>query len=245
MRENYSPGVLSVLPLFYVGWADSVLGPSEQKLILDKIDNMPHLSESDKNLLKSLTDQNNPPSEEIFKNWSLSLKQFKDDWAGAQKDSLINLGILMAQKSNVKGDYSQNPKVFNALRDLEFVLGVDEPLNSNILEQTLQGSTTDYIQKSPFTSTQIVDFLYGKNLPLMNKITALISDPFFHNSEEQRRNKDDYRNRILDQAMKLAEHEVSYHPFPSNFGGNDNSSDTTVVFESLAFGDISLSLIHI
>ena len=32
-HSKYTPGVLSLLPLFYIGWADSVLSPSEIKLI--------------------------------------------------------------------------------------------------------------------------------------------------------------------------------------------------------------------
>ena len=36
-QQAYSPGVLSMLPLFYVGWSDSVLSPSEMKMIHQKI----------------------------------------------------------------------------------------------------------------------------------------------------------------------------------------------------------------
>lgn len=242
MKENYSPGVLSVLPLFYVGWADSVLGPSEQKLILDKIEKMPHLSESDKVLLKSWTDQNNPPSEEVFKNWNISLKKYKENWAGAQKDSLVNLGILMAQHANKNGDYSQNKKVHSALRDLELVLGNDEELDSNILDQSLtnKNASDKNYAPSPFSADEIKTFLQGNHSTLIEKVTSLISDPFFHNSLEDRRDKDHYRNRVLNQAKKLADHEISYYPFPSEYGGKNNPEDTTVIFESLAYGDNSL-----
>ncbi len=242
MNENYSPGVLSVLPLFYVGWADSVLGPSEQNLILDKIDKMPHLSEHDKMLLKSWTDQNNPPSEEVFKTWRNSLKQNKELWAGAQKDSLVNLGVLMAQKANISGDFSKNPSVIKALKELELVLGVDEELNSEILEHTLKPSSISNknIEELPFSSQSINEFLEGKYTPLMNKVKALIADPYFNNSEEDRRNKDSYRTRILNQAIKLADHKISFFPFPTEYEGGNSPASTTVVFETLAYGDISL-----
>ena len=39
-QVHFSPGVLSLLPLFYVGWSDSVLSPSEVKLIHKKINQL-------------------------------------------------------------------------------------------------------------------------------------------------------------------------------------------------------------
>lgn len=242
MSTNYSPGVLSVLPLFYVGWADSVLGPSEQNLILEKIDKMPHLSEDDKKLLKSWTDQNNPPNEEIFKSWNHSLKQNKKHWTGVQKDGLIKLGIDMAEAASVSGEYHKNPKIFTALKDLELVLGANENLNSDILDLSLKTSSINpkNMEETPFDKSHIYQFLCGPHIPLANKVKNLISDPFFLNTNEQRRNKDSYRNRILDQAKKLAEHQLSFFPFPEEFHGDNNPSATTVVFENLAYGDLSL-----
>ena len=48
----YSPGVLSLLPLYYVGWADSILSPSEAQLIQDQIDRLELLDDTDRRLLK-------------------------------------------------------------------------------------------------------------------------------------------------------------------------------------------------
>ena len=44
---QFSPGILSMLPLFYVGWSDSVLSPCEMKLIHKKIDNVEFLSKEE------------------------------------------------------------------------------------------------------------------------------------------------------------------------------------------------------
>ncbi len=242
MKTNYSPGILSVIPLFYVGWADSVLGPSEQQLIIEKINNMPHLSTEDKTLLQSWTDQNNPPSEEVFKNWIHSLKLHKGDWAGAQKDSLIHLGLVMAQKANKDGDFVKNEKVFAALKELELVLGVEEQLNSEILSQTINpGKKSKEKQEvTPFSADQITDLLDAHNQELIRKIKSLISDPYFHNTAEHRRDKKVYRQRILDQAIKIADHKISFYPFPKEFDGHLDPEATTVIFETLALGDISL-----
>ncbi len=241
MNENYSPGVLSVLPLFYVGWADSVLGPSEQALINEKIDSMPQLSEADKELLKSWTDQNNPPSEEVFKNWSQSLKRNKESWASAKKDQLVSMGILMAEKASSTGNYIDNKKVYQAIKGLEELLGVHEGLDSTILQKTLDvpsKSVSELTDDIKFTADDINQFLEGERVEIMDKIKSLISDPSFDNTDI--RLKEEYRKRVLEQCQILADHKVSNYPFPEAYGGMNNAEATTIVFETLAYGDISL-----
>ena len=241
MNENYSPGVLSVLPLFYVGWADSVLGPSEQALINEKLDSMPQLSDADKELLKSWTDQNNPPSEEVFKNWSQSLKRNKESWASAQKDQLVSMGILMAEKASSTGNYVDNKKVYQAIKGLEELLGVHEGLDSTILEKTLDvpsKSVSELTDEIKFSADDINEFLEGDRVEIMDKIKSLISDPSFDNTDI--RIKEEYRTRVLEQCQILADHKVSNYPFPEAYGGMNNAEATTIVFETLAYGDISL-----
>ena len=48
---QYTPGVLSVLPLIYVGWSDSVLSPSEMKRIHDEIAELDYLTKKEKEVL--------------------------------------------------------------------------------------------------------------------------------------------------------------------------------------------------
>ena len=42
----YTPGILSVLPLFYVGWSDSVLSPTEMRFIHQKLEGMVFLTQT-------------------------------------------------------------------------------------------------------------------------------------------------------------------------------------------------------
>ena len=52
ITQIYSSGVLSLLPMFYVAWADRVLSPTEVKLLEDKIANLSFLTENEKFTLK-------------------------------------------------------------------------------------------------------------------------------------------------------------------------------------------------
>jgi acyl-CoA oxidase len=94
---QYSPGVLSVLPIFYVGWADSVLSPSEMQLIRNQVQKIPNLSVDDKKLLISWTDQQNPPSAVTFESWNRALVAYSIDLS--QRKNLVELGLQMAKKA--------------------------------------------------------------------------------------------------------------------------------------------------
>ena len=72
---SYSPGVMSLLPLFYVGWADTVLSPSEVMLIRRKINNLHFLSKEDKALLAKWGNPALPPSPAQFKHWVNLIKK--------------------------------------------------------------------------------------------------------------------------------------------------------------------------
>ena len=68
-KQSISDGVLSLLPMIYVGWSDSVLSPSEIKSIQTQINAITYLTKEDKSYLNEYLDPANPPSERVFKNW--------------------------------------------------------------------------------------------------------------------------------------------------------------------------------
>lgn len=95
-----TPGILSVLPIFYVGWSDSVLSPSEMKTIQALIENLPHLTEEDKKLLQSWTDQRNPPDKETFAEWTKVLQQHVSRLDGSERKHLFEIGLSMARQAS-------------------------------------------------------------------------------------------------------------------------------------------------
>ena len=69
INNEFTPGVLSLLPLFYVGWSDSVLSPTEMKVIHEKLNTLDFLTPEDRAYLIKWTDPLNPPDEATFKKW--------------------------------------------------------------------------------------------------------------------------------------------------------------------------------
>ena len=100
VSQEITPGILTMLPMFYVGWSDSVLSPSEIALIHDKLSKADFLSQKEKDYLIKYTNPKNPPSQEIFKEWVEVLRKNAHDLEGIEKKSLVQLGIEMAKSSS-------------------------------------------------------------------------------------------------------------------------------------------------
>jgi acyl-CoA oxidase len=118
-----TPGILSVLPIFYVGWSDSVLSPSETKTIQALIEKLPHLTEQDKKLLQSWTDQRNPPSKETFAEWKHILQNHLSDLDLSTRQNLAEIGLAMAQKASSVA--WNTPEIREKLVDFETVMGLN------------------------------------------------------------------------------------------------------------------------
>jgi acyl-CoA oxidase len=237
---QYSPGVLSVLPIFYVGWADSVLSPSEMQLIRNQVQKIPSLSVDDKKLLISWTDQQNPPSAETFESWNRALVGFSADLS--QRKNLVELGLQMAKKASSAGEKAiwDDPLVQNAIIELEHSLGLDNSLSQQAFYNAIDSSETLDIEKQDaFDVLAIQAYLDGPWAALKTRTKKLITDEFFRIPTDLR-DKDDLRLKILEQCKALAEQGLGAYTFPEQFGGKNSPAGTTVIFEALAMGNLSL-----
>jgi acyl-CoA oxidase len=173
---QYSPGVLSVLPIFYVGWADSVLSPSEMQLIRNQVQKIPSLSVDDKKLLISWTDQQNPPSAETFESWNRALVGFSADLS--QRKNLVELGLQMAKKASSAGEKAiwDDPLVQNAIIELEHSLGLDNSLSQQAFYNAIDSSETLDIEKQDaFDVLAIQAYLDGPWAGLKTRTKKLIT----------------------------------------------------------------------
>jgi acyl-CoA oxidase len=237
---QYSPGVLSVLPIFYVGWADSVLSPSEMQLIRNQVQKIPNLSVDDKKLLISWTDQQNPPSAETFESWNRALVGFSADLS--QRKNLVELGLQMAKKASSAGEKAiwDDPHVQKAIIELEHSLGLDNSFSQQAFYNAIDSSETIDIEKQDaFDVLKMQAHLDGPWAALKTRTKKLITDEFFRVPTDLR-DKDALRLKILQQCKALAEQGLGAYSFPEEFGGKNSPAGTTVIFEALAMGNLSL-----
>jgi len=244
-QENVhiSSGILSLLPLYYVGWSDSVLSPSELKFIHEKVESYDFLTSSEKSLLKQWADPLNPPSEKQFKEWGNAIKKHAKELTQDQKKSLINLGLEMARQAtpqiNDKKWNSSDTK--KSILEFKEVLGITEESEQLLINKLFpEISLEESCSECSFDSADLKEILDYPHSELKDKIRRLLCDPFFDQSYEPDKEKN--RLRVLQQVKKLADQGLSAYSFPKKYGGFEKNGDHIAVFEMLGYADLSLAI---
>jgi acyl-CoA oxidase len=238
-----TPGVLSLLPLFYVGWSDSVLTPTEMDVIHKKIKQMGHLTEADKAYLTEHTDPRKPPSPALFKTWLDALRQASAQLPPDSKHNLAQLGIDIA-KATAGPEGRQrldDPQVLDALLHIEQELGVNtyEDLNGMIRQLAApQLSVAD--KPGSFDSKKMQAILDGPTAPIKQAVRNLLKDPFFHVGIV--RDKEEHRRRILEMVQALAQQGYGALPYPVAVGGKADTVGNIAAFQTFAYHDLSMTI---
>ena len=240
--NEITPGILTMLPLFYVGWSDSVLSPSEIKLIHSKLESAAFLSKDEKEYLIKYTDPKNPPNKDIFKYWVDVLKENAHDLEVIKKKSLVDLGIEMAISSTNyhKDEPWHAPKAIASLKAIEKAMGLESESSVKLLLSKIEQNTDVFndVSTSTFDPTKMQSILDGDKSDVIERVKKLLRDPFF--KYDLNPDKEVKRAKTLAQVKALAEQGLGSYAFPKEFGGGGRVGDHITVFETLAYGDLSL-----
>ena len=243
-QEKLSNGILSVLPMIYVGWSDSVLSPSEIVTIQSQISEISHLSDSDKKYLLSWMDPMHPPSDKIFKYWAREIRNASKDFSSEKKSSLINLGMAIAKSGAAMSanDMSDRLPTKAALIELKDSLGLTQDSETLLFKKIFseEDRPLTYDLEPNFDPKIMKGILDGKEHAVRDKVRQLLRDPVF--ALVQDREKEAYRNRIKHQLLELAKQGLSAYAFPEKYGGLDKNGEHIAVFEMLGYGDLSLAI---
>ena len=239
--KELSPGILSLLPLFYVGWSDSVLSPTEIILVHEAISNLKILTKEEKEYLLKWTDPRTPPSPKIFDLWYRSIKNLSKDLPLRKKDELVKLGIEMAKKKSSNDGLWNKKETVIAIKNIEEALGIQNASSASILLSRLDPDLVrnDYDTCS-FSVKELQKILDGKYADVKDKMRKILSDPLFDNEYEP--DKDIFRLLTLKRTKALADQGVSAYSFPKKYGGEDRKGHHLAVFEMLAYSDLSLTI---
>ena len=231
-----------MLPLFYVGWADSVLSPSEVRLINEKINSFTFLKAEDRVLLSSWADPANPPSSELFEEWVGLIRQASENLTNDGKQSLVDLGLEMA-KQNCDHDealHFHTAGTKEALDDLQESLGINSlEIHRNILSTKHQQFVLDEIINKPsFDVDAMTALLDDDYAEMRNRIRTLLADPVFRYPTLP--DKDDFRMHVLEWCKMLAKQGLGSLAFSEAYGGKNDMGAYAALFETLGYHDLSL-----
>ena len=239
-EQTLSPGILSLIPIFYVGWSDSVLSPSEMKLIHKKINSYKFLTDSDKEYLIKWSNPKNPPSESEFKLWAKSLKKASKDFDPESKKSLIQLGSEIAASNKLMTNQQDEAEMNQSMAELKEYLGLSTESEQLLLNKIFPKENIDIKSTDSVDVKEIKQLLDAEYETVKDKVRTLLRDPLFEITQET--DKDIHRLNILKQVKALADQGLSAYAFPKQYGGLQEGGKHIAVFEMLGYGDLSLAI---
>lgn len=237
--QKITPGILSMLPLFYIGWSDSVLSPSEMKIIHKQISELDFLTAEEKDYLLTYTDPKSPPSAEVFKYWVETLQENAHDLDDIHKKSLAEIGIELAKSSTAsKANGTWNdPTTIAAIQTVQQSLGLENENSLKILLGQL-AETSEVPHTATFDAKKMQAILDGENVEVISRVKKLLRDPYFH--YQHLPEKGEKRKWTLERVQALAKQGLGAYAFPTEYGGEGRVGDHISVFETLAYGDLSV-----
>ncbi|MFK7797538.1 MAG: acyl-CoA dehydrogenase [Aureispira sp.] len=236
---SYSSKVASLIPLLYVGWSDSVLGPSEVHLIQQKVKSYDWLSNADKQQLLEWANPQQPPSEALQGEWAAQIKHAAEQMTAKERQTLVQLGVKMAKLHSNESQWI-NDHVVEALNDLQQAVGVE----SIELHQYLLAHQKTTAQREAFLNESTVDakalqlVLDDDYVEIREKVFQVLHDPMF--TTTRIRDKSNYRERILEWTKLLAKQGLGALHFPKEYGGENDMGAYAAVFETLGYHDLSM-----
>ncbi|MGH1335397.1 MAG: acyl-CoA dehydrogenase [Aureispira sp.] len=237
--NSYSCQVAALIPLFYVGWSDAVLGPSEVRLIQDKIKSYDWLSPKDKQQLLEWANPQNPPSEALQGEWAAQIKDAAEQMTAKERQTLVQLGVKMAKLHSDENQWINN-QVVEALNELQQAIGVE----SIELHQYLLAHQKTTAQREAFLNKATVDakalqaVLDDEYSEIRERVFQVLHDPMF--TTRSIPDKEAYRERVLEWTKLLAKQGLGALHFPKEYGGQDDMGGYSAVFETLGYHDLSM-----
>ena len=244
----YSPAVQSIIPLFYVAWADKVLSPSEVNFLSEKVKAFQFLKEEEKAIVESWSNPKYPPSRELFKHWEIVIKRAAKKMPANSRKSLIDLGLemarLAAQQRSTNGEWIKwsSEATRTALEEVEQHLGLVNLATYHSIFEDLaeQHQQEEENCKACFDVNAMSNLLDDEYAEERKRIKTLLKDPVF----EYRvlRNKDEYRQQVLIWCKLLAKQGLGAMSYPKAYGGQDDMGKYAAVFETMGYHDLSLAI---
>ena len=234
-----TPGLISMIPIFYVGWADTVLSPSEVKFIHQKIKGFDFLTENEKKKIIKWTNPADPPNEKVFRKWVQAMRQSAKNMDLDERISLADLGLEMARfNSREQSGIWKSDDTRKALLDLENALGIEGDENHPILYHKIGNPPKRKFEKPQFSVRTIRDLLDDEYVEARTKLRILLKDPIFE--YRYTRDKEVHRKQVLEWCTMLARQGYGALSYPEQYGGQNDIGKYVAIFETLAHHDLSL-----
>jgi len=230
VTTNYSLGILQYIPFFYVIWSDDLLSASEISVVENTVQEDNSLDPDEKKQLKLWLNKENPPADEEIKTWRQTISSSGVKLVESDTYPLASLSQRLASLRCDECDFNEH------LKHIEINLGIQPNHYNHLFDvEVVHEKTSDL-----YDATILDGILKGEHAPVVDEFRQFLAQPTFQ--WDIRRNKEDFRTRILEQVQLLGEKGYGAMAYPTAYGGTDNMPAYAAIFEHLMFVDGSLAV---
>lgn len=228
--STYASEILQYIPFFYVIWSDDLLTASEINVVQNAIDADKTLSEKNRIQLLAWLDTSNPPPNSELKKWKQTISNSAVKLVESETYPLATFSQKVV--SHYKGDCPFNEQ----LKHIEIQLGIQPNHYNHLFDvEVAHEATSDF-----YNANEIDTILKGKHAKVIDDFREVLANPIF--KWDVHRNKEDFREVVLNQVKFLADRGYGAMAYPEAYGGANDMEGYAYMFENMMFADGSLSI---
>jgi acyl-CoA oxidase len=230
VTTDYSLGILQYIPFFYVIWSDDLLSASEISVVENTVQEDDSLDPDEKKQLKLWLNKENPPADEEIKTWRQTISSSGVKLVESDTYPLTSLSQRLTSLRCDDCDFNEY------LKHIEINLGIQPNHYNHLFDvEVVHEKTSDL-----YDATILDGILKGEHAPVVDEFRQFLAQSTFQ--WDVRRNKEDFRTKILEQVQLLGEKGYGAMAYPSAYGGTGNMPAYAAIFEHLMFVDGSLAV---
>jgi acyl-CoA oxidase len=229
-----NPSLQVFLPLLYQVWSDTVLTPSEIKIVQGAIQTQGWISAGDKKFLLSQIDPTTPPTPHDFKSWLDHIRTIDI----APEEGLTDIGLKLVRKQcgSIPEPVTQARQ---SLEAVEVQLGlIKRESIYTFYPEKRSTLTSQQNTQATFDPAILAALLDGDQRATIAKVKAIISDKLFAYPDTD--NLTELREQVLTWANHLAQQGFGAMAYPKEYGGRQDMAAYFSIMETLSYHDLSL-----
>ena len=226
------------LPLVYVAWSDGRLSSADMDQIRAALRDADELPDSAVAILESWLQPESPPSAGALAQLRDGIREVAGRVSAKELKSLVSLGVALARAQAADEGGWATAKGMRVLEGVEELLGVLGGEAARDLTATTPRPTTEKAREGAFDVGLLRRVMEGERRELRDKVLRLLEDPEVRVPDGLPTSE--ARRRVLTALCRIAAEGLGGLAFPTEFGGADDVPGSIVVFETLAFGNLSV-----